>query len=455
MECIQDLRDSFEERGSTLIVRNGDPEEELSNLIERLYSQFIQPLSFTPNNSATKQVSEVSELNGPSELEIQVFVGKDDFEEEKRVEERMEKKMKEKMEELKRKENSCLKKQVSLSFQLVGNDSTLFDTRDMPFPVHKNSKIPLTFTSFRNQIEKKNVKVRKCSPPPSTFSSIKSPSTFSSLLLFIKKIEGEIPSLKQLFSPNSSHSNPSVESVFSYMRDSSIYLEEERRKEVERRSAFPFRGGEKSALERLNSFVWENQNVKTYKERRNEMIGSEYSSKFSPFLAFGCLSPRKIFWEIEEFEKKVEKNESTYWLFFELLWRDFFRVYSISHGNRIFSERGPSRMRREEMEWKIDSPLHLHFKCWANATTGFPLIDACMTELNKTGTNIFFFTLLTLLTLLTFFIFFFFFLLTLITSITHLPLFLLLPFISITSFLFIFIFLISSKKDLCQIVGDK
>ena len=148
MECIQDLRDSFEERGSTLIVRNGDPEEELSNLFERLYSQFIEPLSFTSNNSATKQVSglsEVSGLNGLSELEIQVFMGKDDFEEEKRVEERMEKKMKEKMEELKRKENSSLKKQVSLTFQLVGNDSTLFDTRDMPFPSSSLSPSSLSF----------------------------------------------------------------------------------------------------------------------------------------------------------------------------------------------------------------------------------------------------------------------------------------------------------------------
>lgn len=55
------------------------------------------------------------------------------------------------------------------------------------------------------------------------------------------------------------------------------------------------------------------------------MIGTDYSSKFSAWLALGCLSPREIYVELKKYEEQFGANESTYWLIFELLWRDYFR----------------------------------------------------------------------------------------------------------------------------------
>ena len=55
------------------------------------------------------------------------------------------------------------------------------------------------------------------------------------------------------------------------------------------------------------------------------MVGSEYSTKFSPWLAAGCLSPRQIYSEIRRYESEHGSNQSTYWVIFELLWRDYFR----------------------------------------------------------------------------------------------------------------------------------
>ena len=52
---------------------------------------------------------------------------------------------------------------------------------------------------------------------------------------------------------------------------------------LDSRTAFPFVGGESTCLKRLNSFLWETDAVATYKETRNGMIGSEYSTKFSPW----------------------------------------------------------------------------------------------------------------------------------------------------------------------------
>ena len=60
--------------------------------------------------------------------------------------------------------------------------------------------------------------------------------------------------------------------------------------------------------------------------------GTDYSSKFSPWLANGSLSPKTIYWEIKRYENEIQKNQSTYWLIFELIWRDYFKFISLKHG---------------------------------------------------------------------------------------------------------------------------
>lgn len=41
-----------------------------------------------------------------------------------------------------------------------------------------------------------------------------------------------------------------------------------------------------------------------YFETRNGMLGPDYSTKFAPWLALGCLSPRKIFEQIRDYERE-------------------------------------------------------------------------------------------------------------------------------------------------------
>ncbi|WOL13450.1 hypothetical protein Cni_G22220 [Canna indica] len=53
--------------------------------------------------------------------------------------------------------------------------------------------------------------------------------------------------------------------------------------------------------------------LKIYKETRNGMLGADYSTKFSPWLASGSLSPRYIYEEVKRYEKKRLANDSTYW----------------------------------------------------------------------------------------------------------------------------------------------
>jgi len=148
---------------------------------------------------------------------------------------------------------------------------------------------------------------------------------------------------------------------------------------IEAISAFPFKGGEMSALDRIQNYIWESDKVTTYKQTRNGLIGTDYSTKFSPWLAIGCLSPRLIYAEIKQYEKMNTANESTYWVTFELLWRDFFHFVGWKYGDNLFRETG---IRGINKSWSKDMNL---FEKWKKGITGVPFIDANMRELLHTG----------------------------------------------------------------------
>jgi deoxyribodipyrimidine photo-lyase len=138
-------------------------------------------------------------------------------------------------------------------------------------------------------------------------------------------------------------------------------------------------GGEKEANTRLNHYVWETDLIATYKDTRNGLLGMDYSSKFSPWLALGCISPRAIASEILKYEQEVVANESTYWLIFELLWRDYFRFVMMKYGNRLF-QKGGIRGKKAELRGTLND-----YTNWCKGETGNRFIDANMRELNSTG----------------------------------------------------------------------
>lgn len=143
------------------------------------------------------------------------------------------------------------------------------------------------------------------------------------------------------------------------------------------RAVLEFKGGESEALGRLHRYFWEQDLLRTYKETRNGLIGADYSSKFSAWLANGSISPRRIYWEVKRYESEVEQNQSTYWLIFELLWRDFFNFKSIKLGDAFFKYPAVGRIKKP---WGLSE-----FRSWALGETGEPFVDANMKELAQTG----------------------------------------------------------------------
>ena len=215
----------------------------------------------------------------------------------------------------------------------------LYYTADLPFPV---THTPDGFTPFRKELER-YIPIREPLPRPE--------GPFAPLTVAVEP--GTIPGLEDFdYTP------------FDY----------------DQRSVLPFKGGETEALKRLHYYLWESEHIKTYKNTRNDLVGGDYSSKFSPWLAQGCLSPKTIYAELKRFEQERGKNKSTYWLFLELMWRDFFRFMGKKHGNKIFQKGGIKGT--PDPEWKSDHQL---LQTWVDGRTGVPFIDANMREIANTG----------------------------------------------------------------------
>ena len=148
------------------------------------------------------------------------------------------------------------------------------------------------------------------------------------------------------------------------------------------RSSFPYGtpacdGSEAAALAHLAQYL-ARKLPHSYKDTRNGLTGLHYSSKFSPWLATGGLSPRQIYADLKNFECDHGANDGTYWLWFELLWRDYFRLLHLQYGAALYRARGLS-----ELPPAPHNPRG--FDRWCQGDTGQPLVDAAMRELAATG----------------------------------------------------------------------
>lgn len=157
------------------------------------------------------------------------------------------------------------------------------------------------------------------------------------------------------------------------------------------RGVLDFEGGQTTGEQRIQDYIWKTRSLQVYKETRNESGKRNCSSKFSPWLALGCISPRTIYWECKKFEEKVLANESTYWMIFELMTRDYFHWVATSVGSKLFAWNGYSgRGANEGNIWNIDpsSVTQVHrdrLEKWIQGKTGAPIVDAHMREIAATG----------------------------------------------------------------------
>ena len=121
---------------------------------------------------------------------------------------------------------------------------------------------------------------------------------------------------------------------------------------------------------KIESFKLNSEIVTKYAETRNfPSINS--TSKLGPYLRFGTVSVRKIVTGLLKFKDQTFLNE--------IIWREFFMQILFHFPHTSTKSFKP---KYDKIVW-LDDPKS--FDAWKNGETGFPLVDAGMKELNKTG----------------------------------------------------------------------
>jgi deoxyribodipyrimidine photo-lyase len=247
---------------------------------------------------------------------------------------------------------------VNSKLTLLYGGNMLYHIADLPYATDM-SNMPDVFTPFKNKVEQ-HCRVRDLLPEV-TSTTLPRSAHLCDTAANNEAVPGTgIPSLSDLGFDE-----------FSIARATTS---------LDPRSVISFTGGEDMALHRMEQWMFNEDKLKDYFDIRNGMLGSEYSSKLSPALALGCISARRIFWEVKRYEKTRQiSNKSTYWLIWELTCRDFFRCICIKYDRRIFYSSGPMGVKHR---WIIDANTILR---WKLGKTGWPLVDANMRELAATG----------------------------------------------------------------------
>ncbi|PMK12592.1 DASH family cryptochrome [Vibrio splendidus] len=227
--------------------------------------------------------------------------------------------------------HSVLRRHAELITRLP-HHSTLFDLHELSFEL---SKVPSSFTKFRKLVEH----------------------------LDVNDDETVISRLPPAVTP----AQKSAISLFSSPNDESAVTSE-------------YLGGEDAGLAHLDDY-FSHDYALNYKQTRNAFDGIENSTKFSLWLALGCVSPKTIYRHLKQFEAEHGSNDSTYWIYFELLWREYFYWKCLSLGSSLFGDSS----NRELYSPNSSATSNRDFAKWKSGNTNYPIVDACMRQLNETG----------------------------------------------------------------------
>lgn len=230
--------------------------------------------------------------------------------------------------------------------------STLLDPADLPF---KPEALPDVFTQFRTIIEGNGVQPSAPLAAPQSLPAL--PHDYSQIA--------------EKWAVDARHADTKLK----VNTEASVSPRDQR-------SSFPyflpaFSGGSVAASAHVESYL-KRKLPHSYKQTRNQLSGLDYSTKFSPWLASGAISARQIFSALKKFEAEHGANDGSYWIWFELLWRDYFRLLHLKYGRQLYVAKGLT---------DLPTPAHdaEKFKDWCLARTGEAFIDAAMTELAATG----------------------------------------------------------------------
>ena len=225
--------------------------------------------------------------------------------------------------------------------------SALLPHDSLPFEL---SKTPTVFSEFRRQVEKTKVMPRTPQLAPTQMPSTPNPVVCAQPYNGTAVMSQAIPAL-------------------------------------DARSALPYQhadwNGDEDCAQKHLARYFASTLPGRYKTTRNGLIGTDYSTKFSPWLATGAISAAQIYQALQDHEATHGGNDSTYWIWFELLWRDHFRLMMRRFGHQLFR---PEGLTQSPLPQATNTKHNVQgFKRWCTGQTGNDFIDAGMRELAATG----------------------------------------------------------------------
>ena len=256
--------------------------------------------------------------------------------------------------------------------------SSLLAPNDLPFAIEQ---LPLVFTEFRVAVEKAKVVVQAPEAAMAVVPPLPDPLHPAAVLCPFESL---------------AHIDARSSLTFSTAKDFA---------------------GTQGGLRHTQQY-FERQLAHSYKATRNHLSGLDYSTKFSVWLASGALSARMLYQQLQTFEAKHGANEGSYWIWFELLWRDYFRFLHLRFGAQLYRRSGLRQRAAVEQRGQRDGKTHFNagkshanagktqftagiaqaggavittpvqaeqFKRWCMGECGEPFIDAGMRELRHTG----------------------------------------------------------------------
>jgi deoxyribodipyrimidine photo-lyase len=167
-------------------------------------------------------------------------------------------------------------------------------------------------------------------------------------------------------------------------------------------TAHPFHGGSSTGHDRIKHLI-SSGHMTSYKDTRNGLLGADFSTKLSAWLALGCITARQVHASLLKFEDGASdadasfrnapgfgqgENKGTAAVRFELLWRDYMRLCHRKFGDRLFRMsgfRGAIAAHGDEYQWKDPAQHKEILVRFLEGRTGTGLIDASMRELFLTG----------------------------------------------------------------------
>jgi len=115
------------------------------------------------------------------------------------------------------------------------------------------------------------------------------------------------------------------------------------------------------------------KNLKKYNTNRNFLTYE--TTGLSVFIKFGTVSIRQVYHIM--LKHLGSKND----LIKQLYWREFYYNVAYTH-SYIFDKKGNLNKKYDKIRWW---GKNAQLNRWKNATTGFPIVDACMRQMNTTG----------------------------------------------------------------------